>query len=243
MATHSSKTVKLDIYTSDIGELESVVFKLNSKEAACTLYRSITEHHAFYRCDSVRPAVKEQVARDFFDTLLSWLHDGSNTEQNYIFDTERTCREAYDHARRTLYNFGASTAAAMAVTVEGKQTMKSRDSGDMEQLHRKVHDLSENLLFWKESFHCPVCRDKVVDTVLQCGHLMCSVCSELCQLCPLCRTTITSKTKFYMPVDVNSNKKEVKDDDTKCSPDNIYNGLDVEDESTNTNSQCILLVE
>ena len=61
MATHSSKTVKLDIYTSDVGELESVVFRLNSKDAACTLYRSITEHHAFYRCDSVRPAVKEQV--------------------------------------------------------------------------------------------------------------------------------------------------------------------------------------
>ena len=62
------------------------------------------------------------MARDFLDTLLSWLHqDGGNTEHNYIFDTERTCREAYDHARRTLYNFGASTATALANTcVPGK---------------------------------------------------------------------------------------------------------------------------
>ena len=243
MATHSSKTVKLDIYTSDVGELESVVFKLNSKEAACTLYRSITEHHAFYRCDSVRPAVKEQVARDFFDTLLSWLHDSNNTEHNYIFDTERTCREAYDHARRILYNFGASTAAAMATSVDGEQKSKSRDSCDTEHLHRKVQDLTEKIYFWRESFNCPVCRDKVVDNVLQCGHLMCSICSELCQLCPLCRTTITSKTKFYLPIDVGCDQnKELKCHATKSAINNhTYGGMDVD--VNNANSQCILLVE
>ena len=58
-----------------------------------------------------------------------------------------------------------------------------------------------------ESFNCSVCRDVVVDTVLQCGHLICGTCGTLCELCPLCRTTITSKTKFYLPLDVKGLKR------------------------------------
>lgn len=199
MAINSGKTVKLDIYATDNGETETVVYRLSSKEAACSLYRSITEHHAFYKCDSVRPAVKEQVSRDFFDTVLSWFHDDNNTTQNYIFDTERTCREAYDHARRTLYNFGSSAAANFKAKTKASFS-KNFSEGDDLGLQQKVNELTEDLRSLAEAFYCPVCRDAVVDVVLQCGHLICAECGNICEECPFCRAQILTKTKFYMPV-------------------------------------------
>ena len=63
MATHSGKCVKLDIYANEMGGIDTVTSRLNSKDTASALYRSITEHHAFYRCDSMRPAVKTQVSK------------------------------------------------------------------------------------------------------------------------------------------------------------------------------------
>ena len=197
MATHSGKTVKLDIVTSDTGVIESIVNRLNSKESAVAFYRSITEHHAFYRCDSVRPAVKEQVARDFFDTFLSLFH---GDEQIYIFDTERTCREAYDHARRTLYNFGSSAAAD--VVAHRKSLSRGMSCDDKDSIGEEVIKLKDELRLLKDSFHCPVCFDAVVDVVLQCGHLICSSCGQICEDCPFCRVDITSQTKVYLPVNL-----------------------------------------
>jgi len=197
MATHSGKTVKIDIVVSNSGDVQSVIYRLNSKESAVALYRSITEHHAFYRCDSVRPAVKEQVARDFFDTILSWFHED---EQIYIFDTERTCREAYDHARRTLYNFGSSAAADVAA--HRKTLPRGMSCDDNDSIGEKVIQLKEELCCLKDSFYCPVCFDAVVDVVLQCGHLICSSCGQICEECPFCRVDITSQTKVYLPVNL-----------------------------------------
>eukprot|EP00794_Sanderia_malayensis_P019184 gene19184-21106_t len=113
MATHNAKCVRLDVYVDEQGHMEAVQYRMNSKESACALYRSITEHHAFFRCDSIGAAVKEQVSKDFFDTFRNLFNDENNLEQNYIFDTRRTCREAYDHARRILFNFGSSTVRHM----------------------------------------------------------------------------------------------------------------------------------
>jgi len=204
MATHSGKTVKLNIVVSDCGNTETILYRLNSKEAAVSLYRSITEHHSFYRCDSVRPAVKEQVARDFFDTILSWFHED---DQNYIFDTERTCREAYDHARRTLYNFGSTAAAD--VVAQRKTLSKGAPNDEPETLEEQVDNLKEELRCFKDAFHCPVCRDSVVDVVLQCGHLVCSTCGDICEECPLCRVNITTQTKLYLPINLSQDSIDV----------------------------------
>lgn len=199
-ATHTGKTVKLNIIVSDNGDTDTVVYRLNTKESAVALYRSITEHHAFYRCDSVRPAVKQQVARDIFDTILSWFHEDS---QNYIFDTERTCREAYDYARRTLYNFGTSAAADMTQRkVLSRET--SQEEGDS-SLEGQVMQLKEDLQCLTEAFYCSVCRDAIVDVVLQCGHLICSSCGQICEECPFCRVHISTKTKFYLPINLTQN--------------------------------------
>ena len=197
MAINSGKTVKLDIYTDGGREIESIIYRLSSKEAACSLYRSITEHHAFYKCDSVLPAVKEQVSRDFFDTFLSWFNDDNTGCHTYIFDTERTCREAYDNARRILYNFGSSSAAHLKQHKEEQEHFSK--ISDVVDLNDKVKQLSDELHSFEEAFHCPICRDNIVDIVLQCGHLICSTCGEICVECPFCRTNILSKTKFYMP--------------------------------------------
>lgn len=197
MATHSGKTVKLNIVVSDLGETKSLIYRLNSKEAAVALYRSITEHHSFYRCDSVRPAVKEQVARDFFDTIFSWFHE---EDQNYIFDTERTCREAYDHAKRTLYNFGSTAVSDMVA--KQKVLLRDGSSEEPETMEEQVNQLKEDIRCLKDAFHCPVCRDAVVDVVLQCGHLTCSSCGEICNECPFCRVNIITQTKLYLPINL-----------------------------------------
>ncbi|XP_002163269.3 E3 ubiquitin-protein ligase MYLIP [Hydra vulgaris] len=198
MATRSGKTVKLDICSSDIGDIVSIVYQLNSKDSAQALYRSITEHHAFYRCDSIRPAVKQQVARDFFDTFLSWLPSDHMTEQNYIFDTERTCTEAYDHARRILYNFGSSAAATIHAKNDEDKTRELNELSEVECLRSQVIRLTNQVEQWKESFNCSVCRDRIIDVVLECGHTICFDCSELCKNCPFCRNKIKNKTKFFL---------------------------------------------
>lgn len=201
MAINSGKTVKLDVY-ADSGETETVVYRLNSKDAACSLYRSITEHHAFYKCDSVQPAVKEQVSRDFFDTLLSWFHDDNEATQNYIFDTERTCREAYDHARRTLYNFGSSAAANFSEKQNKSSHFENLHHENNLDLQQKVTELTEEIQSIQDSFYCSVCRDAIVDIVLDCGHLICTKCGNICKECPFCRSQILKKTKIYMPVTI-----------------------------------------
>ena len=193
MATHSGKCVKLDIYANEMGGIDTVTYRLNSKDAACALYRSITEHHAFYRCDSIRPAVKTQVSKDLFDTFRSWFYDEDSAEQNYIFDTERTCREAYDHARRVLYNFGSVAAVALEKSENTEQKDEAENTVDLKEKYDSLQD----------SFRCRVCRDNAINTVVQCGHMVCcSDCIKLCSSCPICRTPIETLTPVYLPVEL-----------------------------------------
>ena len=194
MATHNGKCVRVDIYINDQRDTEPIIYRLNSKEAACALYRSITEHHAFFRCDSINAAVKEQVSNDFFDTFRNLFYDENSAEQTYIFDTERTCREAYDHARRVLFNFGSSIARTMDTeNVNSNEVQKDSNNA---QLQEKLDSL-------RESFLCRVCRDSPIKTVFQCGHMVCCEdCSKLCTSCPLCRAEIQNIMPVFLPVDL-----------------------------------------
>ena len=199
MATHNGKSVRLDVYTNEQGDTEAVSYRLNSKEAAVALYRSITEHHAFYRCDSIGVAVKEQVSKDFFDTFRNLFNDENSTEQNYIFDTRRTCREAYDHARRVLYNFGSSTARAMDDGNIEENTQKD-DTSNAEPYNLQLQEKLDSL---RESFLCRVCRDRPICTVIQCGHMVCCAdCIKLCSSCPLCRADIDTVMPVFLPVNL-----------------------------------------
>lgn len=77
--------------------------KLDSSHAASSLYRAITEKHAFYSCETVRSAVTTQCIRDLKGTIVSIFNEDSTLGKKYVFDIRRTCREVYDNARRALY--------------------------------------------------------------------------------------------------------------------------------------------
>lgn len=77
--------------------------KLDTSHAASSLYRAITEKHAFYSCETVRSAVTTQCIRDLKGTIVSIFNEDSTLGKKYVFDIRRTCREVYDNARRALY--------------------------------------------------------------------------------------------------------------------------------------------
>lgn len=81
--------------------------KLDSSHVASSLYRALTEKHAFYSCETVRSAVTAQFIRDLKGTIVSIFNEDSTLGKKYVFDIRRTCREVYDNARRALYQESA----------------------------------------------------------------------------------------------------------------------------------------
>lgn len=102
MATHSGRCFFLT-YINSSGETEPLGFKLESGPAANAIYRSVTEKHAFYSCETVRNAVTSQFIRDLKGTIVSLFNENTALGKNYVFDIRKTCREVYDYTRRVLY--------------------------------------------------------------------------------------------------------------------------------------------
>lgn len=101
-AQSEKKTFTLEYLSIDNKE-EQLSIKLSSGHLASSLYRAITEKHAFYSCETVRTAVTEQFVRDLKGTIASIFYEDSSLGKKYVFDIKRTCREVYDNARRALY--------------------------------------------------------------------------------------------------------------------------------------------
>lgn len=101
-ASSHRRIFKLEYLGADnlVAHLET---KLDSNHAASSLYRAITEKHAFYSCETVRTAVTAQFIRDLKGTIVSIFNEDSSLGKKYVFDIRRTCREVYDNARRALY--------------------------------------------------------------------------------------------------------------------------------------------
>lgn len=57
-----------------------------------------------------------------------------------------------------------------------------------------VKRLSLQLIESDPTLECPVCLNRLqsvdVQTLVPCGHLLCTVCSSRCAACPLCRKGI-----------------------------------------------------
>lgn len=120
-------------HRNDLGGVECASLKLETYQASIALYRSITEKHAFYSCETVRSAVTSQFVRDLKGTIASFFNENtdlgiplsrkfcsmstnkrmlSRAGKKYIFDIQRTCREVYDNARRILYQAGDTQVPA-----------------------------------------------------------------------------------------------------------------------------------
>ena len=101
-ASSHKRTFKLEYLTID-NQVAVLNIKLDSSHMASSLYRAITEDHAFYSCETVRSAVTAQFIRDLKGTIVSIFNEDSTLGKKYVFDIRRTCREVYDNARRALY--------------------------------------------------------------------------------------------------------------------------------------------
>lgn len=193
MATHVKNNLYLRIITCD-GET-MFTFRLLSQEAACALYRSITEYHAFYRCETVRNAVTDQFTRDLRETLISFFGD-EESEKKYIFDVQRTSKEVYDHCRRVLYKLGCDPIQNIPASFQVKDRPPTSDV--------QAAQLQEQLSKMEDSFKCKICMDSQIDTVFcPCGHMVsCRVCAANIDLCPICRGQIERAQHVFFPVAV-----------------------------------------
>ncbi|XP_017770570.1 PREDICTED: E3 ubiquitin-protein ligase MYLIP [Nicrophorus vespilloides] len=174
-------------YTGQEGEVTILETKFDTNHVASSLYRSITEKHAFYSCETVRSAVTDQFIRDLKGTIVSIFNEDSSLGKKYVFDIRRTCREVYDNARRALYQ-------------------------EDQLLSQNIHDLanrcdgencedSQKLARLLDALTCNICMDCQIDTAfLPCFHMLaCSTCASKCERCPLCRADITQAQKIYFP--------------------------------------------
>lgn len=116
-ASSHKRTFKLEYLTIDNKEAVLEV-KLDSSHVASSLYRALTEKHAFYSCETVRSAVTTQFIRDLKGTIVSIFNEDSTLGKKYVFDIRRTCREVYDNARRVLYQNGLQIP-----TIEKSETL------------------------------------------------------------------------------------------------------------------------
>ncbi|KAH0617906.1 hypothetical protein JD844_016643 [Phrynosoma platyrhinos] len=206
MATQSGKNVYLTI-TKESGNSIVHLFKMISTRAASGLYRAITETHAFYRCDTVTSAVMMQYSRDLKGHLASlFLNENINLGKKYVFDIKRTSKEAYDHARRALYNAGIVDLVSRGDQSPPSSPLKSSESNmnceSCEGLNcQQTKALQEKLRKLKESLLCMLCcEEEINSTFCPCGHTVCcESCAAQLQSCPVCRSRVEHVQHVYLP--------------------------------------------
>ncbi|XP_058120412.1 E3 ubiquitin-protein ligase MYLIP [Anopheles ziemanni] len=212
-AVKAAKSIKRSFrltYMDERHEETHVELKLPNHRTAASLYRAITEKHVFYSCETVRPVVTTQFIRDLKGTIVSMFNEDTELGKRYVFDIQRTCREVYDAARRTLHargieisngaeEHGAESPAVALGRLEATLSLQKDDAGKLERM------FDERI---REAITCPICADGEIDTTfLPCGHMTaCRSCAVQCDRCPLCRSNIESISKIFLPPLLQSRK-------------------------------------
>ena len=73
-------------------------YKMKSESDAVALFRTFTEYHTFYQCNTVKRSVTDQSTRTFAGRLLSVFVPRNDFGRIFLFDVQRTRRQAYSHA-------------------------------------------------------------------------------------------------------------------------------------------------
>lgn len=186
-------------HRNDLGGVECAALKLESYNASIALYRSITEKHAFYSCETVRSAVTSQFVRDLKGTIASFFNENTDLGKKYIFDIQRTCREVYDNARRTLYQAGVSSASAPPNMASLNLSLGMSSTGGCADPSCKT--TREELNRLQEALLCRICMDDDISAVFcPCGHAVaCHSCALRCSQCPVCRAMVDHTQPIYLP--------------------------------------------
>uniref|UniRef100_U5EYX6 RING-type E3 ubiquitin transferase n=1 Tax=Corethrella appendiculata TaxID=1370023 RepID=U5EYX6_9DIPT len=204
-AKSSRKSFRLT-YLSEDHQSTNLEIKLNCHRAAAALYRSITEKHAFYSCETVRSAVTKQFIRDLKGTIASMFNEDTELGKRYVFDIRRTCREVYDNSRRILLNRGIDVNNLQQQQQQQQLQQNFDDTSDSCQKVLNEKAEMEKLVDGRilEALTCRICMDNEIDTMFApCGHVTsCQECSEKCDRCPLCRASINSVNKIFLPTEL-----------------------------------------
>ncbi|XP_057372351.1 E3 ubiquitin-protein ligase MYLIP-like isoform X2 [Daphnia carinata] len=185
-------------HRNDLGGVECASLKLETYQASIALYRSITEKHAFYSCETVRSAVTSQFVRDLKGTIASFFNENTDLGKKYIFDIQRTCREVYDNARRILYQAGdTQVPAPSSPSLSFPTGVASCSDSSCKSTREQLNRLQEALL-------CRICMDDDISAVFcPCGHAVaCSLCAKRCVQCPVCRAPATHTQPIFLPLSV-----------------------------------------
>ena len=83
-AEHFGKTCTLRVL-NDNGMIRDLEFKMNTQPAANALYRSVTEMHSFFCCDTVHNDVSAQFNRDFKGMLASIFNVNTTLGKSICF--------------------------------------------------------------------------------------------------------------------------------------------------------------
>lgn len=185
------------VIINDNGSLQEYDLRLNTPEACIQLFRSVTECHSFFGCETVNSTVKNQFTRDFKEALISFFSE-ETSEKLYTFDVERTVTEVHDHMRRVIYK---EQQQALSDLKELPNTTACDETDIPACTNKQCNDeLQQRLQNIHQTFLCKICMDAKIDTVLiPCGHwVCCSTCSRNIEKCPLCRSNITMRQRVYM---------------------------------------------
>lgn len=136
--------------------------------------KSFIKSHDFdpFRCDTVTSSVMMQYSRDFKAHLASlFLSESVDVGKKYVFDVQRTSKEAYDRARRALFKSSALRP------VRRMSAEEEEEEGSCENC-RETCVLRDKLQRLQEALTCALCCDREINTAFcPCGHMVC------CQLC------------------------------------------------------------
>ena len=176
-------------YLDDNQTSKNLVIKFSSHRIAGSLYRALTEKHAFYSCETVRTAVTTQFIRDLKGTIVSIFNEGTELGKRYVFDIQRTVREVYDNSRRILHQRGIEIKHYVA-DIDCDEAAESASETNDKIIDRRI----------MEALSCKICMDAKIDSMFSpCGHVSCHECAKKCERCPLCRSEINNLNKIFLP--------------------------------------------
>ena len=90
------------VYGGSGSQAQRITYKLKNEHDAVALFRTFTEYHTFYQCNTVKRSVIDQCTRTFLGRVVSLLLPSSDLGQLFLFDVQRTRRQAYSQAWNEL---------------------------------------------------------------------------------------------------------------------------------------------
>lgn len=202
-------------------------FILKKNHEAIKVFRTFTEFHSFFQCNSVKKSVVEKCTRSSLGRLISLFNASSEKGKNYLFDVIRTRREAYERAwsilnapdkkrqsafyhserhfnRKSVYSLSkieeiSSEQYSRVLTKKEKNEFAALSDIHSKNSKLSLDELEETVSELIDDKICQVCMDAEVSVAFcPCGHVVCcSECANLCRECPLCRTQITYAQRVF----------------------------------------------